>query len=76
MTSRNVENQYRYFLYSREQLETKIEISRKLGRAYAPKYVLVNGQWLEYTEIRTNLTSGFSDSIVITSGNINEMTYR
>lgn len=66
----------RYFIYSRQQQEDKMNIDRKMGRNSKFGTVLVNGVAKTYTDIVTDMSKcKFSDSILICSGDIRKIKF-
>lgn len=66
---------YRYFIYSRNQLEFKREREKKLGKTFKPGWVIVNGKKKNITEISLNGSIKFSDSIIVASGEEKDFKY-
>ena len=65
-----------YFLFSRSQLDMRIEMEKKMGKKFKPGEVIVNGIKKQYTEIVTNpKNSRYSDAVVVTYGNKNNIKY-
>lgn len=67
---------YRYFVFSRTQLEDIKRREEKLGRYAIIGKVIVDGIAKEYTDIILNMESAkYADSIIITEGDIRKITY-
>ena len=67
---------YRYFVFSRTQLEDIKRREEKLGRYATNGKVIVDGIAKEYTDIILNMESAkYADSIIITEGDIRKITY-
>ena len=67
---------YRYFVFSRNQLEDIKRREEKLGRYATIGKVIVDGIAKEYTDIILNMESAkYADSIIITEGDIRKITY-
>ena len=67
---------YRYFVFSRTQLEDIKRREEKLGRYATIGKVIVDGIAKEYTDIILNMESAkYADSIIITEGDIRKITY-
>lgn len=67
---------YRYFVFSRTQLEDIKRREEKLGRYANIGKVIVDGIAKEYTDIILNMESAkYADSIIITEGDIRKITY-
>ena len=67
---------YRYFVFSRTQLEDIKRREEKLGRYATIGKVIVDGIAKEYTDIILNMESAkYPDSIIITEGDIRKITY-
>lgn len=67
---------FRIFVYSRQQYEQRKELDRKMGKNTRLGSVLVNGISKPFTDIITDLKRAkYSDSIVVTSGDIRKIKY-
>lgn len=66
---------YRYFLYSRDQHKTRVEIEKTIGRTFVPGKVLINGQWKTFTEISSTPNNSFADATLVAEGYIEDMKY-
>ena len=67
---------YRYFVFSRTQLEDIKRREEKLGRYATIGKVIVDGIAKEYTDIILNMESAkYADSIIITEGDIRKIMY-
>ena len=67
---------YRYFVFSRTQLEDIKRREEKLGRYATIGKVIVDGIAKEYTDIILNMESAkYADSIIITEVDIRKITY-
>ena len=67
---------YRYFVFSRTQLEDIKRREEKLGRYATIGKVIVDGIAKEYTDIILNMESAkYADYIIITEGDIRKITY-
>ena len=67
---------YRYFLYSQEQENMRLKVEGNLGKQVKTGTVIVNGVRKKYTEISTDPNkSKFSDSVIVTQGDIRKIKY-
>ena len=67
---------YRYFVFSRTQMEDIKRREDKLGRVPRFGKVIVNGVSKEYTDILTDMKKAvYPDTIKITEGNIRKLVY-
>lgn len=67
---------YRYFLYSKSQHKTRIEVDKKINKVFTAGKVLVRGKWVLYTEISTKPTNSFPDTKVVTEGYLEDIKYQ
>lgn len=69
--------EYVYFLYSDSQYDMRTEIEAGVNKLFIPGEVLVNGQWLKFTQIsKTASSTMFADSKVVTHGYKNQIKYK
>lgn len=73
--AKEVKKTFRYFLYSREQYKTRVEIEKKIGKRFKPGKVLINGKWELFTEISATPNNQFSDSKIVAKGYLEDMKY-
>ena len=67
---------YRYFVFSRTQMEDIKSREDKLGRIPRFGKVIVNGVSKEYTDILTDMKKAvYPDTIKITEGDIRKLVY-
>lgn len=67
---------YRYFVFSRTQMEDIKRREDKLGRVHRFGKVIVNGVSKEYTDILTDMKKAvYPDTIKITEGDIRKLVY-
>ena len=67
---------YRYFVFSRTQMEDIKRREDKLGRVPRFGKVIVNGVSKEYTDILTDMKKAvYPDTIKITEGDIPKLVY-
>jgi len=67
---------YRYFVFSRTQMEDIKRREDKLGRIPRFGKVIVNGVSKEYTDILTDMKKAvYPDTIKITEGDIRKLVY-
>lgn len=65
-----------YFLFSKSQLDMRIELEKKMSRKFKPGTVIVNGVKKQYTEIVTDpKNSRYPDAVVVAYGNKKDMKY-
>ena len=68
--------QYKFFLYSNQQMKERKDVEKRIGKTYIPGTVLVNGTWKEYTEISPTSNSSYSDAKLIIEGDISNIKYK
>lgn len=67
---------YRYFIYSETQYKERVEIEKKIGRAYKPGTVVYKGRKYQYTEVVSNIdNSRYADFKIVAEGYIEDITY-
>lgn len=66
---------YKYFIYSSSQMKERTTIEKKVGRKFIPGTVVVGNKKLQYTELSSTGTSGYSDAVIVAKGNITKMNY-
>ena len=67
----------KYFVFSREQMNMKRNMAKKLSQEYKPGLVFIGNSYKEFTDIVDNPSlAKFSDSIIVTSGDINTIKYK
>lgn len=72
----NTDIYYRYFVFSRTQMEDIKRREDKLGRIPRFGKVIVNGVSKEYTDILTDMKKAvYPDTIKITEGDIRKLVY-
>ena len=65
-----------YFMFSKTQLDKRIEIEKKMSKRFKPGEVIVNGVRKPYTEIVTNpKNSRYSDAVIVTYGDKSKIKY-
>lgn len=66
-----------YFLYSKEQLNTKNETLSKIGKRFEPGVVVVNGKKQKFTQMSTNpgSMSRYVDTKIVAHGDTTRLTY-
>lgn len=67
---------YRYFLYSKTQHKTRIEVDKKINKVFTPGKVLTRGKWVQYTEISTKTSNSYPDTKVVAEGYLEDMKYQ
>lgn len=76
MANTTINKNYRYFLYSRTQHESRKNVEARMNRKYVPGKVNVNGIWKEYTEISTTPNNiRYADMRVVAKGYIEDFKY-
>lgn len=69
-------NNFRYFIFSVDQLKRDREIADKMNRVYKPKFVVFNGEKYQYTEMSISKENiRFSDYKIVAYGDIENMCY-
>lgn len=67
---------YRYFVFSRDQMDDQRRRAEKLGQVAKFGKVIVDGIPKEYTDILLDMKSAkYPDSILIAEGDIRSITY-
>lgn len=66
---------YKYFLYSREQYQQRLEIEKSIGRVFNPGKVLSSGSWKPFTDISSLPSNSFADSKIVAEGYIEDIKY-
>ena len=72
----NNENEdIRYFLFSKEQMDMRIKVDGSIGQKYKPGRVMVRGKFKLFTEISTEPTNNFNDTRIVLKEDINLARY-
>lgn len=58
----------KYFLYSREQYQKRLEIESKIGRKYIPGTVIIGGRERRFTEMSDKFNPRFKDAEIVYHG--------
>lgn len=66
---------YRYFIYSDEQLAFQKKMEQKVGKTYTPGTVIVNGRVRSFTELSRSGKSTYSDAVVVAEGDVKKFKY-
>jgi len=66
---------YRYFIYSSEQLEFQKKMESKLGKNYKVGTVISRGKKKSFTELSKTGKSRYSDAKIVAEGDINLIKY-
>ena len=70
------DNNYKYFLYSEDQMNEKNQILERSGKEYVPGVVIVNGLRKKFTQLSSSPTlDRFIDTKVVAEGELNQFTY-
>jgi hypothetical protein len=75
METANTKN-YRYFLYSKSQLNLRQEVDRKINKTFSPGKVFNKGRWVDYTEISTTPKNSYADTKIVAEGYLEDMKYQ
>lgn len=67
---------YKYFLYSEEQLNEKNEILAKQNKTFVPGVVVVNGTRQNFTQLSDSNNMRYIDTKVVAEGDIKKITYQ
>ena len=67
--------EYRYFLFSREQMEFRKAMEAKQGRKFKVGTVIISGVRKPYTELSITGKSIYSDADIVAHGDISTMKY-
>lgn len=74
MDTSNNTNQ-KYFIFSREQLDTRTNAEKLIGKKYVPGDVIVQGKKHAFTEISDKPETRYKDGIVVAKGILDDMRY-
>lgn len=67
----------RYFLFSSSQYRFRREMEAKMGHAYKPGLIFVNGKRMMFTEIsKTSTLTRYSDAKVVAYGEPSSFKYQ
>ena len=72
---RYLEREYKYFLFSKEQLKLRQELEARIGRKYKAGEIVIQGKNKMFTEISDTPTNPYQDTRVVAKGYINEFKY-
>ena len=65
-----------YFMFSKSQLDMRIQLEKKMNKKFKPGEVIVNGIRKQYTEIVTDpKNSRYSDAVIVIYGNKKDIKY-
>lgn len=67
---------YKYFLYSEEQIKEKNAILAKQNKIFVPGVVVVNGTRQNFSQLSDSNSMRYIDTKIIAEGNIKEITYQ
>lgn len=68
---------YKYFIYSKQQHDTRTEVDKTINKVFTPGKVLVRGVWTPYTTVTTDpKTVKFSDAKIVAEGYIDNIKYQ
>ena len=67
---------YKYFLYSEEQIKEKNAILAKQNKIFVPGVVVVNGTRPNFSQLSDSKSMRYIDAKIIAEGNIKEITYQ
>lgn len=67
---------YRYFIFSGEQMKLQKEMADRNGKRYRVGYVISNGRRKQITEINQTGQSRYSDAVIQAEGEITTFTYQ
>lgn len=67
---------YKYFLFSKDQMDFRKKMDSKIGKTYRPGYVIVNGRRKNITEINSTGKSTYTDVQIIAEGEENNFDYQ
>lgn len=66
---------YRYFIYSSDQMAFQKRMEEKLSKSYQVGTVIVNGKRRSFTELNRTGTSNYSDAIIVAEGDLKKFKY-
>lgn len=67
---------YKYFLFSKDQMDFRKRMDAKVGKTYRPGYVIVGGRRKNITEINSTGRSNYTDVQLIAEGDENSFDYQ
>ena len=67
---------YKFFLFSKDQMDFRKKMDSKMGKTYKPGYVIVGGKRKTITEINSSGKSSYTDVIVIAEGEESKFDYQ
>lgn len=65
----------KYFMYSKEQHDTRTKIEAKIGRVYIPGVVVIAGEERLFTEISDRFNDRLKDVITVYQGDPSDVRY-
>lgn len=66
---------YKYFIYSSEQLSFMERIEAKMGKKFKVGTVIYKGKKRSFTELSTTGKSNYSDAKIVAEGDISTIKY-
>lgn len=67
---------YKYFLYSEEQIKEKNTILAKQNKIFVPGVVVVNGTRKNFSQLSDSNSMRYIDTKVVAEGDIKNITYQ
>lgn len=67
---------YKYFLFSKDQMDFRKNMDSKVGKTYRPGYVIVGGRRKTITEINSTGRSSYTDVQLVAEGEENNFDYQ
>lgn len=66
---------YKYFIYSSEQLKFKEKMEAKMGKKFKVGTVIYKGKKRSFTELSNTGKSNYSDAKIVAEGDITTIKY-
>lgn len=66
---------YKYFLFSKDQMDFRKSMDSKVGKIYKPGYVIVGGRRKTITEINSTGKSQYTDVQLVAEGDESKFDY-
>jgi len=70
-----LEREYKFFLFSKEQLKLRQDLEAKIGRKYKAGEIIIQGKTKMFTEISDTPTNPYQDAKVVAKGYTDEFRY-
>ena len=70
-----INSNYRYFIYSSEQMAFQKKMEEKVGKTYYVGTVIYRGKRVSFTEMSKTGNSTYSDAKIVAEGDYTKMKY-